>query len=133
MPPRPRVPDIETRVRQNRRDIDMLLRRAYPEVILNTTKVKIDASSSGDTLVVAAVTGKKIRVIAYDFLVSANVDVYWKSNTTSITGVYSVPVRGGKVNPENESGWMDTATGEALYINLSTAVTLGGSLTYIEV
>lgn len=123
--------DLHKRLGEIEQRVLRLEREKRP--VLDTTKIPLVATASGDTTVVAAVTGYKIRVIAYDFLVSANVDVKFKSGSTDITGLYSVPVRGGKVDNENESGWFETAASEALKINLSAAVTLGGTLTYILV
>ena len=93
------------------------------------------ASASGATTVVAAVTGKKIRVLALEVLANAAVNVKWQSATapTDKTGLAYLAPNGGYVLPFNPVGWFETIAGEALSINLSGAVAVGGSLVYVEV
>lgn len=95
----------------------------------------IVASASGATTIVAAVTSKKIRVIAMQLVANAAVNVKWQSHVTPTdkTGLAYLAANGGYVLPYNPVGWFETIAGEALDINLSGAVAVGGSLTYIEV
>lgn len=95
----------------------------------------IVASSSGATTIVAAVTSKKIRVIALQLVANAAVNVKWQSHVTPTdkTGLAYLAANGGYVLPKNEYGWFETVAGEALDINLSGAVAVGGSLVYVEV
>lgn len=94
----------------------------------------ISASSSGDNTVVAAVTSKKIRVLRYHFTSNGTVNAKWKSSTTSdLTGLHYMiqyASAGGSFAPV---GLFETVAGEALTLNLSGAVAVGGSVTYIEV
>ncbi len=94
---------------------------------------KIAASSSGDNTVVAAVTGKKIRVLRWGLTSNGTVSAKWRSNTTDVTGpryLVQYASAGGSYCPV---GIFETAAGEALSINLSAAVACGGELAYIEV
>ena len=95
-------------------------------------RAKYDVSASGT--VVAAVTGKKIRVISWDLSPAAAVNVKWRSATTDITGTYTC---GGAGNGQraniNPYGWFETNTAEALNINLSASVGVGGVVLYVEV
>lgn len=93
----------------------------------------ITASASGNTSVVAAVTGKKIRVISVWVVANAAVNVKFQSATTDKTGLAYLAVNGGFVLPFSPVGHFETASGEALNINLSAAVAVGGSVTYVEV
>lgn len=94
----------------------------------------ISASSSGDTTVVAAVPGKRIRVIVLGFLCNDPVVVTWKSGASgAISGPESYGDNGGIQTPYIPPGIMQTAEGDALIINLSSAVDVGGKLTYILV
>jgi hypothetical protein len=95
----------------------------------------ITASSSGGNTVVSAVGGKKIRVLKWSLSFSGTVNIKWQSHTTptDITGLhYGVAnaTAGGAYCP---LGHFQTVTGEALDINLSGAVAVGGELTYVEV
>jgi hypothetical protein len=91
------------------------------------------ASSSGNTAVVAAVSGKRIVVVAHKILANAAVNVKWQSASTDITGLSYLAANGGEVLPYNPAGWFRTTAGEALNINLSGAVAVGGHITYFEV
>lgn len=94
----------------------------------------INTSSSGDNTVVAAVAGKKIRVLAYLVGVSATQQLTWKSGAgTSLAGQLSFAQYGGVSAPLNQIGWFETAVGEPLVLNLGQAALTGGHLTYIEV
>lgn len=96
---------------------------------------KIVASSSGATQVVAAVTLKKIRVIGVVLLVNAAVNVKFQSHTTptDLTGLAYLGDKGGFAPGYLPKGHFETLIGEALDINLSGAVAVGGWLIYLEV
>jgi hypothetical protein len=94
----------------------------------------IAASSSGDNSIVALVSAKKIRVLAYKLVANGAVNAKWRSNTTDKTGLsYMAAAGDGEVLPYNPLGWFETAVGEALQLNLSAALAVGGHLTYVEV
>lgn len=89
----------------------------------------ISASASGDTPIVAAVTGKKIRVLSYMVSKSDAVNMKFRSGTTDITGL----LYNGAAPSFSPVGHFETAAGAALNINLSGAVAVGGHLVYVEV
>jgi hypothetical protein len=95
----------------------------------------IVASASGATTVVAAVTSKKIRVLRLSLVANAAVNVKFQSHATPTdkTGLYYLAANGGWVEPFCPVGIFETIGGEALDINLSGAVAVGGCLTYVEV
>lgn len=98
-------------------------------------RAAISASTSGSgNNVVAAVNTKKIRVVSYDFVVAGAVNVKFQSGgSTDLTGLYTFGAAGdGKVNNFNPVGWMETVAGEALTLNLSGAVLVGGCIQYME-
>lgn len=95
---------------------------------------KITASASGNTSVVALVASKKIRVLQMVFTGNGAVNVKFQSNTTDITGLTYIGAAGGGIAPPfSPLGLFETAAGEALNINLSGAVAVGGTLVYVEV
>ena len=96
---------------------------------------KIVASSSGATQVVAAVSLKKIRVIGVVLLANAAVNVKFQSHTTptDLTGLAYFGDKGGFAPGYIPKGHFETLVGEALDINLSGAVAVGGWLIYLEV
>lgn len=97
----------------------------------------IAASASGGTDLVAAVAGKKIRVLSWNLSSAGDVDVKFRSKTTptpaDITGLIYLAEHMGAVGPYAPTGHFETIAGEGLVINLSAAVACGGYLTYIEV
>lgn len=96
---------------------------------------KIVASSSGATTIVAAVAGMKIRVVQMHLTVNAAVNAKWQSHVTptDLTGLSYFGTDGFENLPFNENGWFETLAGEALDINLSGAVPVGGVLGYLLV
>lgn len=95
----------------------------------------ITASSSGATTVVAAVTSKKIRVLKVTLIANAAVNVKFQSHVTptDLTGLFYCGANGGVGMTYCPLGHFETVAGEALDINLSSAVAVGGVLTYVEV
>lgn len=95
----------------------------------------IEASASGDNTVVAAVVGKRIKVLNYTFVAAGAVTVRWKSGASiSRSGAMTFSTAGGGASPGyDKNGHFTTAVGQALVMNLSASVGVGGHLTYIEV
>jgi hypothetical protein len=98
--------------------------------------VKIAASSSGNNTLVAAVTSKKLRVLAFNFTGNGAVNVKFQDGAsgTDMTGLYYIAAAGGGISvPFNPLGWFETTANTLLNLNLSGAVAVGGSLVYVEV
>jgi hypothetical protein len=96
---------------------------------------KISASSSGNNTIVAAVVGKKIRVLAYNFIANGTVNGKFQDGAggTDLTGLKYCVVNSGMVAPYNPVGWFETSSNTLLNLNLSGAVSVGGELVYVEV
>jgi hypothetical protein len=96
----------------------------------------IAASASGNNTLVAAVTGKKIRVLAYNIIGNGAVNAKFQTGAggTDLTGLKYIAAAGGGIcAPFNPAGWFETAAGVLLNLNLSGAVAVGGELVYVEV
>lgn len=96
----------------------------------------ISASSSGNNTIVPAVTSKKIRVLAYNFIGAGAVNAKFQSGAsgTDLTGLKYIAAAGGGIcAPFNPLGWFETGSGVLLNLNLSGAVAVGGELVYVEV
>jgi hypothetical protein len=95
----------------------------------------IVASASGATTIIALVAAKRIRVLALQLVASGAVNAKWQSHVTptDLTGLAYLAANGGYVLPYNPVGWFQTVAGEALDINLSAAIAVGGSITYVTV
>jgi hypothetical protein len=95
----------------------------------------IAASTSGNNTIVAAVTAKKIRVLAVQLVASGTVNAKWQTGAggTDITGLGYFVANTGYALPYNPAGWFETASNTLLNLNLSAAIAVGGSITYIEV
>lgn len=95
----------------------------------------IDAASSGDNTLVSADATKKIRVLSL-FLVSAgtvNVRFEGGAGGTALTGQMNLVANSGFVLPFNPVGWFETAANTLLNLELSGAISVDGSLTYVLV
>lgn len=97
--------------------------------------VIIDAASSGDNTVLAAVASKKIRVLSAFLVAAAAVTVRFESGAggTALTGQMNVGANGGFVLPHNPVGWFETASNTLLNLELGGAVSVDGCLVYVEV
>ena len=86
-----------------------------------------------DATIVAAVAGKRIRVLNYCITTSGAGIVTIKSGAATTIAV-SDQSSAGKPVPINSSGFnglFETARGEALVMNPSTAITITGHLAYV--
>jgi hypothetical protein len=92
----------------------------------------ISATNSGSTQVVPAVSGKRIRVIAYAVVATSAVTIKFQSGSSDITGSMRL-VEGGGIAHAYDGGLFETGEGQALNINLSTNATVGGYVVYREV
>jgi len=89
-------------------------------------------SAAGNTAAIVAVPGAAIRVLGLALVNGATANsVKFQSNTTDISALFALGANGGVVLPFNEHGWMQTAVGEALNINLSGATAVGAQISYI--
>lgn len=98
---------------------------------------KIAASSSGNNNLVAAVTSKKIRVLAYNFIANGTVNAKFQSDglgtPVDLTGLKYCVANMGLCAPFNPLGWFESGSGKTLDINLSGGIAIGGELVYAEV
>lgn len=95
--------------------------------------VRVNGDSDGDNEIVAAVTGKKIRVVAFILSTTTTGLVSVKSGSTvkaeiSFTAAQPVPFAGGPHAPAFE-----TAIGEALVLTTQASQDVNGSLAYMLV
>jgi hypothetical protein len=97
----------------------------------------ISASGNGNNTLVAAVTGKKIRVLSMQLTMSGTT-VTWALQSgaggTALTGTMG-PIAQGQtvVWPFSPVGHFETAASTLLNLSLSGAQTVAGSLVYVEV
>ena len=93
----------------------------------------ISISASGDSTVIAAPTYGYLAIDHINFIPTSAVGVTLKSDTTSLTGTYPLDskqaftIENAFLNPK---GVVTCASGEALIINLDSAVQLSGMIRY---
>lgn len=94
----------------------------------------ITAGSSGATTIVAGVTGKRIYILRWSLSANGNVNVNWQSHatTSTATGLHYLTQFASAGGAYCPAGIFATAVGEALDLNLSAAVAVGGELTYCQ-
>jgi hypothetical protein len=96
----------------------------------------ISAAYSGDNTLVAAVSGKKIKVLGLVLVAAGAVTVALESGAsgTALTGDMSLTANGDLkvVFPMSEPGyhWVETAAGALLNLELGGAVQVSGCIVY---
>lgn len=95
----------------------------------------ISGATSGNNTVVAAVSGKKIRVLSYVLNSVTAVAVRFESDAdgTALTGVMSLGATSVLASGFNPFGHFETVAGELLNMELGGAVQVSGHLTYVEI
>ena len=100
---------------------------------------EIDSDGNETFDVVAAVTGKRIRVLSYVLSVAAAQIVKFQSKGSgaavelSGTGIHAIAaVNNTFAAAHNPAGWFETVAGEKLQMVSSAANKLGGHLSYVE-
>lgn len=99
-------------------------------------RVVIAATGLGDNTLVAAVTGRKIRVLALAMVASGGANtVRLESGAggTALTGLMDLAADGQLTLPYNPAGWCETAAAALLNLELSAATSVAGVLNYVEV
>ena len=94
----------------------------------------IDAASSGDNTLVAAVSGKKIRVLAlFISMTGTLVTIRFEDGAgwTALTGQMGPTAGQTIVLPFSPVGWFETSDATLLNMELSGAQSVDGALTYI--
>jgi len=95
----------------------------------------IAASSSGDNTLVAAVSGKKIRVLSYTLVAAGAVTCRFEDGAggTAKSGVMSFGANGGVSVPFSPLGHFETTANTLLNLELGGAVSVAGHVCYVEV
>lgn len=95
-----------------------------------------DVATAGDNELVAAVSGKKIRLLSLVAIASGGANTLTlESGTDSgeLSGAMDLAADGQLVLPHNPCGWVETVAGESLNLILSAATAVGGFFTYQEI
>ena len=128
----------------NSLDLNTAARASYVQLSDGTTAIQttasssgvsyatITASTSGATTIVSGVDGKKILVLGISLISNSTVNVKFQSHTapTDLTGLYYLAANTGFVMGYSPVGWFQTLAGEALDINLSGNIAVGGVVVY---
>jgi len=92
------------------------------------------AQSQTDSEVVAAVTGKRIRVLAYHCQAGdTGTQVTFQSNSVAISSLKDNAANGGAVGNFNPLGWFETVAGESLKVTTGAGSDTGIDVGYVEV
>ena len=95
----------------------------------------IDISSSGDNTVIAAPSGTSeyLAIDHINLVPDSAVGLTLKSDTTSLSGTYSLTANQGFVlenSYQDQDGLLTCAAGKAFIVNLSGAVQVSGFVKY---
>jgi hypothetical protein len=98
----------------------------------------VNTAAAGDTTIIAAVTGKKIRVKAFQLanqVATANA-VKFRSGTTDLHAALPLPLLAGGSLSASDDGddpgdyLVETVAGALLALNLSAATAVTGTIVY---
>ena len=98
----------------------------------------IAAATADDNTLVAAVSGKKIRVLALAVIAGAAGNIYFQSAAAGdvifggSANKIQLAANGGFVLPFNPAGWFETDVSELLNMNASSTGPFSGGLVYVE-
>jgi len=99
-----------------------------------TKYANINESTAASNEIVAAVSGKKIRILAMMVIAAGDVNLTVEDEDgNDLIGLCEIAEAGGFVLPLNEAGWQEAPAGKALHLLSSAAVQVGGCITYQEV
>ena len=94
----------------------------------------VDESAAASTAIIAAVTGKKIRILGLVLVAAGAVDVTIEDEDGgNLIGLMSLAANGSVVLPVSGVGYQETPAGKALHLLLGGAVQVGGSIDYQEI
>lgn len=108
-------------------------KRTVAGVATETKFAKFGTSSSGNTSVVAAVTGKKIRVLSLTMMAGGTTAVKFTDGAggTDLTGAFPLIAQAG-LSASHLNGLFETTAATALVLNNGSAQSIQGMLTYVE-
>lgn len=97
---------------------------------LDIKDAPIAVSTSGSQQIVAAVSGKRIALLAYTLIANGTVNVKWQKDSTDMTGLLYLIANVGASPAYCPVGMIKTGPSQALNLNLSDSVAVGGHVTY---
>jgi hypothetical protein len=104
---------------------------SYPE-LNRMVAVDINIAASGDTTLIAGVTGSPIRVYQIVLVANAAVNVIFKDGSTAFNA-FAIPLTAQGTNitlPYSGVAWWSTSNSNAFKINLSGSVQITGRAYY---
>jgi hypothetical protein len=94
----------------------------------------INVNGAGDTVILAGVAGKQIKVYRLKMIVAAATTILFKDGSTVIDGPLSFSANEGMVldfTGNDMPPWYTTSTGNSLVMNCSVGVQVGGNFDYL--
>jgi len=100
--------------------------------VVKTKSVSCNTSDHNE--IVAAVAGKKIKVVGAFITFDGTVSAFWEDATTAMSGAQMFQTREGYVLSMTapELAWLETTAGQALQLNLSATVYAHGWIRYTD-
>jgi hypothetical protein len=103
-----------------------------PALAALLTAAPINFNASGPQALVAAVTGKIIRVYRLWLTVSAQTNLEFQDGSTPLSGSAPCGSNGGITLDYTGEPWYVGSAGNALNLNSSNAVQCGGTIYYVQ-
>src|SRR5436309_13726362 len=90
----------------------------------------INATTSGDTVIVTGTAGKDMSVYGYTIVASTNSNVSFKTGSVALTGAMPLSANGGVARDVGPYPMFKTVAGDNLVISLSAVANVQGHLEY---
>lgn len=94
---------------------------------------RLNATSDGDNTVIAAVTGKKLRILSINAAAVGAGIVSFKSGASTTLFTYSYSAQGQTFFHCSPYWICETAAGEAFVVNTQASQDLLGAISYVEI
>lgn len=98
----------------------------------NLIQASVNFSGSGDNTIIAALAGNMTRVYRLAIVVGDSTQLQFKRGSTAISGPYQMKPGGSIVLDFDGEPWFKTGINEALIINSTVGVVVGGCIWYLQ-
>lgn len=93
--------------------------------------IPVSFSSSGNNIVVPGTANKRIQIHRLWIMFGGNVDIVFKSGSTSLSGTLSMVTGGTFTLDISGEPWFPCGIGEDFIINLSDSISVNGMVYYM--
>lgn len=94
-------------------------------------QASVNFSAGGDNVIIVGVTGQRIKVLQFFFVIGAATNLIYKSGTTALTGTMDFTAAGAHVLDYVQLP-LTCNIGDSFLINSSSGVQIGGTIWFSQ-